>query len=612
MHVNNAQNIFNRKFELVEVKTKSKAKEGHKEREEVVLSLNKQFSKMIQNQQIDANEVVEKLNLFVKAFDLKDINNKRPHNSNELNNRVHRQHALSVIALTVQFLVMTNNVKLVDKIDRIDQLKEQIYQLHPRMEYMLKYETKEQVIAALEKKSENDQVSQFLLKNHALVNAENVADSNASLKLLKMIKLNIKAEIEFTLPNQLLVFDLAQKNLIKFDLLPEQFKLIEALVNPSIEHKNEFLEKNFDALKTDSRSHLALKSLLIQTQSKLSLEMALMDYPYYQLLEYQCPAEFLRQIQVANQLYLTLAQQTFPYYLNEKLTFKTEQEFLETLFVNHKHQNHTIDHEWSFQNVLQAILMNSNETIFQNYKAITTSILEAANVYQAVRMFESKEILNSYQVYYASAIFSCYQVIAQPDFNSLTIEQKNNLFEQNCGKLAGLNAASNTFIYSDIVNLEDQSFKYFLKQSTEQQFTLLEQNKNDRKKCSKPCLTQKVPRNEIFDFLQEAPVLSRSKTEFSIQALKLHIFVRHLFLKMNGAESNLIEFAQQFLKENTFDQILNKLLKGETDVEDLLKKLCEEEITAEKYLIQYPLLKTAFIILNMKTEEETIKQALFK
>lgn len=108
-----AAGLYNRRLENIDLHLKSGAKESFVEREELIISLYNGFIKVLNQQQVNfEHDILPKLNKFIKAFNFDDTYAKRPHTTLELNSRIHRQHALSIISMALEFFLMEGQQKL--------------------------------------------------------------------------------------------------------------------------------------------------------------------------------------------------------------------------------------------------------------------------------------------------------------------------------------------------------------------------------------------------------------------------------------------------------------------------------------------------------------------
>ena len=86
-----AAGLYNRRLENIDLHLKSNAKPSFVEREELIISLYNGFIKAVNQQQVNfEHDILPKLNKFILAFNFEDANAKRPHTSQELNERIHR------------------------------------------------------------------------------------------------------------------------------------------------------------------------------------------------------------------------------------------------------------------------------------------------------------------------------------------------------------------------------------------------------------------------------------------------------------------------------------------------------------------------------------------
>ena len=97
-------------------------------------------------------------------------------------------------------------------------------------------------------------------------------------------------------------------------------------------------------------------------------------------------------------------------------------------------------------------MMNINNIMFQNYSYIAESITNCGNVYTAERLYESKELIHSYQTLLASGLYSAFEIVhyGPEKFGQLDPKtEKPHFFESVCGPLAGKNIQSYSYIYND-------------------------------------------------------------------------------------------------------------------------------------------------------------------
>ena len=125
--------------------------------------------------------------------------------------------------------------------------------------------------------------------------------------------------------------------------------------------------------------------------------------------------------------------------------------FSDSLHSSYRLMNHTQEQLWTLPQVIQATMMNFNNIILQNYLFINESLTNCGNVYTAERLFESKEMLHSYQALLVSGLYSAFEIInyGPEKFAKLTQKEKQQFFESMCGLLAGKNNYSYSYVYND-------------------------------------------------------------------------------------------------------------------------------------------------------------------
>ncbi|KAH0577644.1 hypothetical protein SS50377_20998 [Spironucleus salmonicida] len=184
---------------------------------------------------------------------------------------------------------------------------------------------------------------------------------------------------------------------------------------------------------------------------------------FYKETQYKLAQNYLAQIQVAHNLYLTSAPHVYDTIFTS--VFNNSQKlsqlvFKPTYLINHTDEQSIVD----FPQLIIGACLYKSEQCYEIANNSFDALINAANPYGAARLLESKSSFQlSYSRIFSDSILSTYNFI----FASKNQLQKPNLlFEGVCGNEMGTSPNAGTIIFSQNNEIVSQSSLYFYENKT--------------------------------------------------------------------------------------------------------------------------------------------------
>lgn len=400
----------------------------------------------------------------------------------------------------------------------------------------------------------------------------------------------------------------------------------------SKDEQTAFLKEHYEEMKQDADYTVVLACMIINTNSQNEYKLSEqqqheVDENYY-YLKYRLnesgenARQFNKNIQIANTLYLSTLFLTMNGLFSEEYKKTDFNAFCDSLHSSYRLMNHTDNQLWTLPQIIQATMMNINNMMFQNYSFITESITNCGNVYTAERLYESKELLHSYQTLLVSGLYSAFEIIHYGPEKFAQLDQKTekpHFFESVCGPLAGKNFQSYSYVYNDqLIDITDLSLAYFVNFSENvEPLKLPAPIADHRKKCCKACMAYKIPRDKLFEFVIDAPKFGTQK-DFATAELRslreLSILVnaalRYAFLNVMGTPSEEVaQFIENFAQSMSGElpAQLVRVVKGESVQAEALPKK-----SAYDYYVTFAVLGAVLIALGKTDEYKQLQKHYFE